>query len=190
MKPLKELSKIQFGCYDSALPKGEISYLQLKNFDENNQFLGNIDAFVKEDEKYTKNLLLANDILLPSKGNRIFATLFQEQWGKAVASSIFYILRVDTSTVLPAYLVAILNLPQYQQQLWQMGGGSNIFSLRKKELEDLQIPLPSFEVQQQIATFNLLFQQKNILRQQIIKKERQLHQAIIQQLTNSNYGRK
>ena len=87
-------------------------------------------------------------------------------------------------------MVAILNLPQYQQQLWQMGGGSNIFSLRKKELEDLQIPLPSFEVQQQIATFNLLFQQKNILRQQIIKKERQLHQAIIQQLTNSNYGRK
>lgn len=54
----------------------------------------------------------------------------------------------------------------------------------------MQIPLPSFEVQQQIATFNLLFQQKNILRQQIIKKERQLHQAIIQQLTNSNYGRK
>ena len=54
MKTLKELSKIQFGCYDSALPKGEILYLQLKNFDENNQFLGNVDAFVKEDsfEKY------------------------------------------------------------------------------------------------------------------------------------------
>ena len=52
MKSLKELSKIQFGCYDSALPKGEILYLQLKNFDENNQFLGNVDAFVKEDEKY------------------------------------------------------------------------------------------------------------------------------------------
>ena len=190
MKPLKELSRIDFGCYDSALSKGEILYLQLKNFDENNQFLANVDAFVEEDERYNKNLLLENDILLPSKGTRIFATLFRAQWGKAVASSIFYVLRVDTSIVLPAYLVAILNLPQYQQQLWQMGGGSNIFSLRKKELEDLQIPLPSFEVQQQIAAFNLLFQQKNILRQQIIKKERQLHQAIIQQLTNSNYGRK
>ena len=99
-------------------------------------------------------------------------------------------LRVDTSIVLPTYLVAILNLPQYQQQLWQMGGGSNIFSLRKKELEDLQIPLPPLKTQQQISNLNLLLQQKNILRQQIIKKERQLHQAIIQQLTNSNYGRK
>ena len=114
---------------------------------------------------------MANDILLPSKGNRIFATLFQEQWGKAVASSIFYVLRVDTSIVLPAYLVAILNLPQYQQQLWQMGGGSNIFSLRKKELEDLQIPLPSFEVQQQIATFNRLFQQKKYFKTTNYKKK-------------------
>lgn len=183
MKPLKELSKIQFGCYDSALPKGEISYLQLKNFDENNQFLANVDAFVEENEKYTKNLLLDNDILLPSKGNRIFAILFQAQWGKAVASSIFYVLRVNTSIVLPAYLVAILNLPQYQQQLCLMGGGSNIFSLRKKELEDLQIPLPPLKTQQQISNLNLLLQQKNILRQQIIKKERQLYQAIIQQLT-------
>ena len=182
MKALKELSKIQFGCYDSALPKGEILYLQLKNFDENNQFLANVDAFVKEDEKYTKNLLLANDILLPSKGNRIFATLFQAQWGKAVASSIFYVLRVDTSIVLPTYLVAILNLPQYQQQLWQMGGGSNIFSLRKKELEDLPIPLPPPKIQQQISDLNLLFQQKNILRQQMIQKERQLYQSIIHKL--------
>ena len=52
MKTLKELSKIQFGCYDRTFPKGEISYLQLKNFDENNQFLANVDAFVEEDEKY------------------------------------------------------------------------------------------------------------------------------------------
>ena len=51
MKPLKELSRIDFGCYDSALSKGEILYLQLKNFDENNQFLANVDAFVEEDEK-------------------------------------------------------------------------------------------------------------------------------------------
>ena len=84
MKPLKELSRIDFGCYDSALSKGEILYLQLKNFDENNQFLANVDAFVEEDEKYNKNLLLENDILLPSKGTRIFATLFRAQWGKAV----------------------------------------------------------------------------------------------------------
>ena len=63
-----------------------------------------------------------------------------------------------------------------------MGGGSNIFSLRKKELEDLQIPLPSLEVQQQISDLNLLFQQKNILRQEIIKKEHQLYQSITHQL--------
>ena len=182
MKPLKELSRIDFGCYDSALSKGEILYLQLKNFDENNQFLANVDAFVEEDEKYNKNLLLENDILLPSKGTRIFATLFRAQWGKAVASSIFYVLRVDSAIVLPAYLATILNLPQYQQQLWQMGGGSNIFSLRKKELEDLQIPIPPLKIQQQISDLNLLFQQKNILRQQMIQKERQLYQSIIHKL--------
>ena len=82
MKALKELSKIQFGCYDSALPKGEILYLQLKNFDENNQFLGNVDAFVKEDEKYTKNLLLANDILYPLKGTEFSPLCFKHNGAK------------------------------------------------------------------------------------------------------------
>ena len=108
--------------------------------------------------------------------------MFRAQWGKAVASSIFYVLRVDSAIVLPAYLATILNLPQYQQQLWQMGGGSNIFSLRKKELEDLQIPIPPLKIQQQISDLNLLFQQKNILRQQMIQKERQLYQSIIHKL--------
>lgn len=179
---LKDICDIQFGCYEQTILKGTIPCLQLKNFDENNQFLTNIDTFVPHDKKTTKHLLCPEDILLPSKGNRLFAVLYQKEWGDMVASSIFYVIKVTSQNILPAYLSIVLNQPIYQQRLWQKGGGSNIFSLRKKELEDLTFPIPTLEIQDKIIKINSLHQKKTVLIQQIAKKEKQLYQSIIYQL--------
>ena len=131
---LKEIANIQFGYYGQPSKDGTIPYLQAKHFNEFGQFIGDNDAFLKEDSKAIGSLLQDGDVLFVAKGFRFFATLYKEEFGKAIASSIFFILRPNKTRVIPAYLVSVLNLPKNLLHFQQSGAGSSIPSIRKNEL--------------------------------------------------------
>ena len=87
---LKEIANIQFGHYEQPSKDGSIPYLQAKHFNEFGQYIGENDTFLEEDSKITANLLQDEDILFVAKGFRFFATLYKEEFGNAIASSIFF----------------------------------------------------------------------------------------------------
>jgi hypothetical protein len=109
---LKDIATIQFGYYGQTSKNGTIPYLQAKHFNEFGQYINEDDYFLEENTKVTANLLQDDDILFVAKGFRFFATLYKQEFGNAVASSIFFILRVNKSKIIPAYLVSVMNLPK------------------------------------------------------------------------------
>jgi hypothetical protein len=76
-----------------------------------------------------------------------FLVLGKDNSTPTVASSSFFVLRPNTNKVDPEYLTAILNATQTKAVFQQIGGGTNIFSIRKSELGALQLPLPSMQQQ-------------------------------------------
>lgn len=179
---LKEIAHIQFGNYAQPSKYGTISYLQAKHFNDFGQYIGENDTFIEEDEKSAENLLEDGDILFAAKGFRFFATLYHNQLGKAVASSIFFIIKPNIELVEPGYLVSILNLPKTILHFHQSGAGSSIPSIRKGELEDFTINLIPREQQRKIVAIQDLYLKDIELTNELIKQKNILHQTVISKI--------
>jgi restriction endonuclease S subunit len=181
---LKEIASIQFGYYAQPIKSGTIPYLQAKHFNEFGQYIAENDTFLEEDPKAMVNLLQNEDILFVAKGFRFFATLYKEEFGNAIASSVFFILRTDKTKIIPAYLVSVLNLPKSLLHFQQSGAGSTIPSIRKNELADFAINLISLEEQQKVVALQELYLKDIELTNNIIKEKQKLFQTTIAKIIN------
>ena len=181
---LKEIANIQFGYYGQPSKYGTIPYLQAKHFSEFGQYIGENDTFLEDDPKSIANLLQNEDILFVAKGFRFFATLYNEQFGNAIASSIFFILRTDKTKIIPAYLVSVLNLPKNLLHFQQSGAGSSIPSIRKNELADFTFNLLPLEQQQKVVALQELYFKDIQITETLIKEKQKLFQTTISKIIN------
>lgn len=182
---LDEISKLSFGQHIKSPSNNGIQFLQVKNFSEEGLFLNNVQNFVKVEDIKPNILLEQNDVIFVSKGYKFFAYRYDESIGKAIASSVFYVIRVNQDLVIPDYLVCILNQPKSIAYFMGASAGSSIPSIRKKELLDFEIPVPSLEQQREIAEFysNHLKQQKILTK---LKERKQvLFNEIVYKLTEN-----
>lgn len=181
---LSNLATLQFGFYAKPIDSGSIGYILARHFDGDSFLLSGTDTFLNAAEVSESHLLQLGDVLFVGKGNRNFAWAYTEELGLAVASSIFFVIRVNTTLVNPEYLAILLNSRNYQSIFQQMGAGSKIPSIRKSELESLEIKLPSLEQQMKIVEFNALHIAEETLRRRIIDEKSNLHNAILNKLLN------
>jgi restriction endonuclease S subunit len=181
---LKEIANIQFGYYGQPSKYGTIPYLQAKHFNDFGQYIAENDTFLEEDPKVMANLLQNEDILFVAKGFRFFATLYDNSFGKAIASSIFFILRVDKNKIKPQYLVSILNLPKNQLFFQQSAAGSSIPSIRKNELADFTFNLIPLEQQKKVVTLQELYFKDRLITENLIKEKQKLYQTTISKIIN------
>lgn len=179
---LKEIAHIQFGNYAQPSKYGTISYLQAKHFNDFGKYIGENDTFIEEDRKSAENLLEDGDILFAAKGFRFFATLYHNQLGKAVASSIFFVIKPNIQIIDPGYLVTVLNLPKNLLHFQQSGAGSSIPSIRKSELMDFTLTLIPMEQQRKIAALQDLYLKDIELTNELIKQKNMLHQTLISKI--------
>lgn len=140
------------------------------------------EEFVTLNEKTEPYLLKDGDVLFVGKGSRLFSWCYREEIGPAIASSIFFILRPDQKLVYPEYLATILNASQSRAVFQQIGGGTNIFSIRKSELGAFEISLPSMNKQKRIAALTALHQQEIYTMEQLTKQKQDLYTAILSKL--------
>ncbi|QOR74060.1 restriction endonuclease subunit S [Cruoricaptor ignavus] len=176
---LKEICNIQFGTYLKPSNAGSLRFLQAKNFSDNGGLLDNFDAFVSDDENTRASLLQKGTVLFAGKGSRFFAADYQDEWGDVVPSSLFYVLTVDEDLILPGYLSAVLNLSKNIAYFQQAGAGSNIPSLRKKELADFEIEIPPLEIQEKIVAMKKLHDEEMKLADAIKDQKILLYQTAI-----------
>ncbi|HWK03804.1 MAG TPA: restriction endonuclease subunit S [Puia sp.] len=181
---VKNIASLQFGFYSKPIEKGDIMYLQAKNFNELGDWNAQIDTWLDINDKSQGHLLQDGDILFVGKGMRNFAWTYYEEMGKAIASSIFFVIRPDKRKIIPDYLTTLFNTPKYQGQFQTMGAGSSIPSIRKNELEDLIIPLPSLAVQESVVEISKLHKEELALTGQIIAEKNKLFQAVLKNVIN------
>ena len=181
---IKEIASIQFGYYGQPSKYGTIPYLQAKHFNEFGQYIGENDTFLEDGPKSMANLLHNEDILFVAKGFRFFATLYKEDFGEAIASSIFFVLRVDKTKINPGYLVSVLNLPKNLLHFQQSASGSSIPSIRKSELADFTFNLITLEEQQRVVALQELYLKDIEITNNIISEKQKLFQTTISKIIN------
>ncbi|MBR9920303.1 MAG: hypothetical protein GYB31_05630 [Bacteroidetes bacterium] len=182
-KKLKSIAGISFGTYQKTSSEAGIPYLLANQFDEGGRLIAGFEQFVPSTVKGVEKHCLQNgDLLLAGKGFRNFSWQYNKQLGQIIPSSLFFIIRPDQSLLLPGFLNVFLNLPNTQSRLRIMGEGTKIPSIRKTELEELRIPVPTLEIQQKIVEIHRLHKSDIALTESIINQKKNLFTGVVNNL--------
>lgn len=166
-KSLKDIAIIQTGVFAKPIPKGEIVYLQAKHFDENGELINTLYPDLNTDGKIEKHLLRKGDVLFAAKGTKNFAACYETENIPAVASTSFFVIRLQTEIILPGYLTWFLNHPSTQYLLKGKAIGTSIASISKAVLEELEITIPNIRKQELVLKIHKLRNRERKLKQQI-----------------------
>lgn len=177
--PLKEITEIKFGYYGKSVSKGKYNYIQAKYFDNFGTIINPMDSFINITSNNEDHVLQNGDILFISKGFRYFSWCYHSDYGPAIASAIFFVIRPDKAVVIPEYLVTYFNLPRNQEFFKQFGAGSSIPSIRKSELGYIPIPILPIKDQEKIVILSSLHRKEIELSNAIIKNKMDLFQSVV-----------
>jgi len=198
MKLLKDLVDIRTGYPFRGRPEraatAGIRLVQMRDVQPDQPWVSAELERVEAPANWEKHRLRMTDIVMTSRGERNNAAEFSSDPKisnddddapdelPAVAASQMLVLRPRRvgDTLLPAYLVWYLNRPETQAQLKSMRTGSNIPFLPVEALKSLEVPLPSYQMQQHITHLHQLSMDEQRLMTQIQDKRRELMAGVFQ----------
>ncbi len=187
-KKIEDIASVFTGVYQKTAPSGDTYYLQAKHFDEGGRFLP--DAIpapeVILDDRLEKHKLKDGDLLLMAKGESNKACLYRESIGQAVASSAFFVIRMENGEVDPEYLQWYLNTSFVQSMLTNLSKGTHILSLSKKALMKVQVYVPSLQRQLEILSIKALWEKEKQLSLELLKCKDVYYQNLLLDLAKSD----
>ncbi len=121
-----------------------------------------------------KHFLHYGDVLFVGRGGRNEAATFVGDGGNVIAAPHLFVLRPKDDLAFPNYLTWFLNLPETQEQIRAMRRGSAVPFVPMSTFANLEVPLPSIEMQNHIAGIQKLSLQEQNLLGQIRERRRVL----------------
>ncbi len=162
-------------------PEGDCRVVQMRDIDKTYSKIQHLPHLVKSEEIPFKQFLQTGDVLFIAKGSNNYAFVFDENY-KAVASSVFFVLRPDMARANSYYIAWYINKQKAQAYLHIGKEGSSVTNINKNTLEHLPVELPPMELQAKIARVHQLLQKEVFLTKAILKKKELFIENIL--LTN------
>lgn len=158
---------------------GNVAILQIKDIEDRRRLNPDTIDRIIFDKPHEQYMVSRDDVLFLSRGHRQFAIAIEDHLTDTIASGYFYILRLHTDRIRPAYLAWYINQPPFQSQLTPHTQGTHMPFVSQSALQDLVVPIPPLAVQDNVvALADLAEQEQSILAQLASKRA-----ALIQSLT-------
>ena len=183
---LKEIASVQMGhSFRSKLepdPNGNISVIQMKDLTEDNRM--NDQELVQIDMQDLKehHRVKLNDLAFRSRGQTNTAALIDQVPNDAVIAAPLLRIRVENNSIMPAYLCWFINQPSSQAVLQSKATGTAVKMIGKPAVEELEVIVPSLNVQQKIIEIYQLSINEQKLIKALAKKKEVLIDAILMNL--------
>lgn len=132
-------------------PTGNIGVVNISNIGEYEIDYSRLDHLEEEERKVTNYLLKDGDLLIPARGTAIRVAIFKEQTYPCIASSNVIVIRAIDESLSTTYLKLFFDSPLGRKMLITRQQGTAVMNISYKELNNIEIPLPSVEEQKQIA---------------------------------------
>ena len=168
-------SEIKYGTSKPACDNGKYKYLRMCNLSYDGYLdLTDIKRIDVSDEEIEKCIVRYGDILFNRTNSHELigkTCMFDQQEPMVIAG---YIIRVRlTKELMPQVLARMFNLASIKKLLRSMASGAvNQANITSKELASIQIPIPSFDLQQHfVKRIELIEQQKAEIKSTIANLE-------------------
>jgi restriction endonuclease S subunit len=130
------------------------------------------------------------DVLFLSRGNRNFATPLNVILANTIAAGYFFILKLDSPTVLPDYLAWYINSAPAQQFIKNVARGTHMPIVPKSAFEDLEVDVPDIRTQEVIVELDRLSKRERSLLQKLEQRRNELIRACCLQAAKQKRGRR
>lgn len=150
-------------------PEGDCHVVQLRDLNDSYTNIERMPHLVNSGTIPYKQFLKKGDLLFITKGSNNFALIFDKDY-KAVASTIFFVIRPEPTIVNSKYLEWYINQSPAQEYLHAGKEGSSVTNINKNTLEHLPINIPPMELQRKIAGLYELLQKEIYLTEAILEK--------------------
>ncbi len=163
---------------------GRYQLVQIKDVDRD--FGLRTDSLVTDNppEACQSHLLEKGDVLFVARGARNDAVVFDANIANAIAGAQFFVIR-PTNRVLPEYLAWFLNQDMAQRHFAEYSSGSLVPFIPKAALENLEVLLPSLDIQHRIVEIRRLSLKEQELLDAIKVKARELAEAALRRQLDS-----
>ena len=179
---VQNIAKLGTGVYQKPTVGGSVYYIQSRDFDDYLEMKTDLRPELQEDHKLQNHYLKTEDILITAKGENYRAYVFKNEVSPAVASSTFIVLRdINAEKINPAYVAWFINHPRTQLYLSTKSKGSNIPYISKSVIAELEINIPSIDIQNRILEIQQLRTNEKKLMERINNlKETMINEKLIQ----------
>ena len=135
------------------VPNGKIGVINISNIGEYELNSDNLDYIDEEERKVSNYLLQEGDVLLPGRGTAIRVAVFHEKDFPfpCIASSNVIVIRPNERSLKSLYLKIFLDSPIGGKVISQAQQGTAVMNLSYKDLNDIEVPLPTIEEQEEIT---------------------------------------
>lgn len=172
---IKHIASIQTGFFAKPNAKGDdVYYFQLQDFEENGQQHEFMHPALNINKIPNQHFLQTGDVLFAAKSAKNFAAVIGSDFTPAVASTSFFVIRLKTENVLPEFLAYFLNSSSTLNILKNLARGTSIPSIRKSDLENIEITIPSIEIQHKIIKLQELSNREASIRMEILEKQKEI----------------
>lgn len=183
---IKKLATVQMGySFRSRLevsPTGEVAVIQMKDLRDDNTVDCVGLAKINMEEVKEHHLAQRGDLIFRSRGLVTTSALLLEDPGKAVVAAPLFRIRVTRpDKVLPEYLNWYISQRDAQIFLTSQAKGSVQKMISKQVIEDLEVALPSVEVQKSIVELAALSAREIKLLHTLANKREQYISAALMQ---------
>lgn len=159
-------------------PSGDCLAIQPKDISPSNTNLVGQPQKVRSSDFPEKQLLQKGDVLLLAKGNRNYAWVFNLD-EKAVTTSLFFVIRPDTTKVNPEYLAWYINQETIQGALHAAKAGTSVTNLSISDLSELEIKIPSIYTQNQLVNLYKLWQVEKTKTLQLVEEKDRFYNNLV-----------
>lgn len=130
---------------------GNIGVVNISNIGDYEIDYSSLDHLEEEERKVTNYLLRDGDLLIPARGTAIRIAIFKEQSYPCIASSNVIVIRSTDESLSATFLKLFFDSPLGRKMLVTRQQGTAVMNISYRELNHIEIPLPSIEEQKSIA---------------------------------------
>jgi restriction endonuclease S subunit len=168
------------------VPNGRFQLIRIGDISQDGNLLTKNLNSIAPNESVSQGLLLrSGDVLFPNRGNRTTALVYRLEQTNIIVGAQFFILRPDISQVLPEYLGWFLRTEAAAKYFDGRRRGTTVQIIQRRDLVELEMPLPSLDVQKRIVELaELAITERNLTEKLAGRKWKLVNDQILQAARN------
>lgn len=164
-------------------PTGSVTVIQMKDLINHYSEIGLDLVKIASKDISDKHLLRKGDVLFVSKGSNNFALVY-DGTNKAIASSVFFVIRLKHIEIDPYFLAWYINQENAQAYLHTGKEGTGVTNINKATLENLEVEIIPLEKQQHLLTVHELWKHEKEISLALLEKKDKLIQQQLMAMCN------